>query len=450
MLWTNFLHIYQPPTQKEIWVKRIADESYRKVLAGISGIPRARLTLNINGVLCELLEKYRCGDVIQSIKKLLREGKIELTGSAKYHAFLPLLPDSEIERQIRLNEESLEKYFGSLWKKSGFFPPEMAYSKRVAEIAARMGYKWIIVDELAKPPGKKLSHETVYEIEGIPGFSVFFRERNLSFIILSARAGAISAILRFAEDRLDKNEYAITAMDGETFGHHRPGLENLLFDLLKEEKIQPAMVSDLCSAFSKREKIEPRESTWAATKKDMRDGTPFSRWASEQNNIQKNQWALTKLAIDTVNKNGGGESRELLDRALHSDQYWWASAKPWWSLEMIERGANELHEVVNISPASTENDKEKAEELYKGIIYTAFKWQRSGLVDIIARRADEDVQERLELKEKFFLTKDEYENMIKTLEEQVQLAANSKEYHRAAMIQDRVRELKEEMNKTSI
>ena len=28
-----FLHIYQPPTQKPIWIKRIADESYRKILA---------------------------------------------------------------------------------------------------------------------------------------------------------------------------------------------------------------------------------------------------------------------------------------------------------------------------------------------------------------------------------------------------------------------------------
>ena len=38
--------------------------------------------------------------------------------------------------------------------------------------------------------------------------------------------------------------------------------------------------------------------------------------------------------------------------------------------------------------------------------------------------------------------------MIKTLEEQVEEAAKIREYHRAAMIQDRIRELKEEAEKT--
>ena len=133
MKWANFLHIYQPPTQKPIWVKRIADESYRKIFKGLLEIPRARLSLNINSILCELLDQNGGMDVIKNIKKLVEKGNIELTGSAKYHAFLPLLPESEIERQILLNEESLNKYFGKSWKKGGFFSPEMAYSKKVAE-----------------------------------------------------------------------------------------------------------------------------------------------------------------------------------------------------------------------------------------------------------------------------------------------------------------------------
>ena len=93
MKWANFLHIYQPPTQKPIWVKRIADESYRKIFNGLLEIPRARLSLNINSILCELLDQNGGMDVIKNIKKLVERGNIELTGSAKYHAFLPLLPE---------------------------------------------------------------------------------------------------------------------------------------------------------------------------------------------------------------------------------------------------------------------------------------------------------------------------------------------------------------------
>src|SRR3989344_5427804 len=186
MYWANFLHVYQPPTQKPIWVRRIADESYRKLFAGLRNIPRAHITVNINSVLCELLEQNDAGDVIDHIKALIQSGNVELTGSAKFHAFLPLLPEFEIERQIKLNEEGLDKYFGKGWKKGGFFSPEMAYSKKTAEVVRRLGYKWIIIDETAFPEGKEMRKDTVYEIDGLKDFFVFFRERNLSFKILSA------------------------------------------------------------------------------------------------------------------------------------------------------------------------------------------------------------------------------------------------------------------------
>ena len=94
-----------------------------------------------------------------------------------------------------------------------------------------------------------------------------------------------------------------------------------------------------------------------------------------------------------------------MDAALHSDQYWWASARPWWSLEMIERGAKELKDVILIAPASSVKDKKTAQDLYAKIIFTGFEWQRSGLVDEIARLEDEEVRERLEEKRKLFYHK---------------------------------------------
>lgn len=450
MKWANFLHIYQPPTQKPIWIKRIADESYRKLFRGLLEIPRARLSLNINSILCELLEQNGAIDVIDDIKKLAERGSIEFTGSAKYHAFLPLLPESEIERQILLNEAGLNKYFGAGWKKGGFFSPEMAYSKKVAEVAKRLGYKWIIIDEMGFSEGKELKKDAVYEIEGLKDFYVFFRERNFSFKILSAsQISTLPAILRFLEPRFGKNEYTITAMDGETFGHHRPGLEKLLFDLLREEKIKPLAIGDILNEFKDRKIIEPRESTWASVPRDFKNNHPFFRWRNEDNVIQNYQWELADMAIDIVKRDENQKTRPFLDSALHSDQFWWSSARPWWSLEMIERGVYELKAVVNESPKATGSEKRRAEELYRLIIYTGFEWQRSGLVDEISRSENEEVRERLEEKEKLFVTKDEYENMVGTLEEQMELAANSEEYHRAAMIKDRIREIREEMEKAN-
>lgn len=446
MYFATFLHIYQPPTQKEIWVRRISDESYRKIFTGLLKIPRARLTLNINGILCELLERYGGEDILEHIRTLLRRGALELTGSAYYHAFLPLLPEHEIERQIVLNEDALRAYFGDDWKKSGFFSPEMAYSEKVARIAAKLGYRWIIADELGFPEGRRPAADTAYRIKGIDDVAVFFRERNLSFTILSAQVGTAPAVLRYLGSHIAPDEYVLVAMDGETFGHHRPGLETLLFDLMREPGLEPATISALHDRIKKVEIIIPRDSTWAVTKKNMTEGKPFARWNDEENAIQRMQWELTALAIEVGNRAPlDPASRRLLDGALHSDQYWWASAKPWWSLEMIERGAYELRAVVQQSPHASEEERERAEELYRGIVVTGFDWQRSGLVDTLSRQEDEEIMERLEEKEKMFITAEEYRKLIGTLRDQMHLAANAEEYHRAAMIKDRVRELEEEM-----
>jgi len=448
MYWANFLHIYQPPTQKEIWVRRVTKESYQKIFSGLLKIPNCRLTLNINSILCELLEKWGGEDVIRDIRELLKQGKLELTGSAKYHAFLPLLPEEEIKRQILLNEEGLNKYFDGYWKKNGFFSPEMAYSDKVARVAKEMGYKWIIIDEMGFPAGKKYIPDRIYEINGLEDFGVFFRERNLSFIVLSAQIGTMPAIIRYIGDRLQKNEYAITAMDGETFGHHRPGMEQFLFDLLSDNEIKTVSVNDLFELFKDREVVEPQLSTWAVTEQDMKRGEPYARWSRSDNEIQKYQWELTNLAIEVAGRTPGNEViRSALDRAVHSDQYWWASARPWWSLEMIERGAYELKKIVLDSPESSSEEKQRVEELYKQILYIGFEWQREGKVDEIARQEDEDVLGRLHQKGKLFITKEEYGQMIKTLNEQTVSSAHDGDYHRAAMLKDRVQELTEEMEK---
>ncbi|OGN08126.1 MAG: hypothetical protein A3J46_06285 [Candidatus Yanofskybacteria bacterium RIFCSPHIGHO2_02_FULL_41_11] len=452
MYWANFLHIYQPPTQKEVWVRRIAEECYRKIFNGLINIPGSRLSLNINGILCELLEKYGGNDVLSNLKTLVDKGNVELTGSAKYHAFLPLVPESEIERQIKLNEETLNKYFGTSWNRGGFFSPEMAYSKKVAQVAKRCGYKWIIVDELAFPSQRSFSHETIYKVKDIDDFYVFFRDRRLSFTILSAQIGAavLPTVLRYlGPERLQSNTYSVTGMDGETFGHHRPGLELLLFEILGSQEIKPATVSDLFDKFTNIVEVEPRDSTWATTKQNLKENMPFARWNHKDNTIQWGQWELTDLAIKVIADNSSDdEGRLLLDRAIHSDQYWWSSARPWWSLEMIERGAYELRRVVLKSPTASEVDKKRADDLYKEIIFTGFEWQRNGLVDEIARHENEEIQEMMEVKERLYITKAEYQQMVSNLKNQVKLAAKAEDYSRAAMIQDRIRELTEEMGKS--
>ena len=122
MHWANFLHIYQPAGQQPDILEAIVVQSYRPLLTSIKRYKNVRLTLNVNSALLELFDKYGHLDLIDMLRDLGREGRIEFTGSAKYHAFLPFLSDDEILRQIRLNDETSRFFLGDAFKPKGFFP----------------------------------------------------------------------------------------------------------------------------------------------------------------------------------------------------------------------------------------------------------------------------------------------------------------------------------------
>ena len=61
LVWANFLHIYQPPTQTREIVEKVTDECYRKLVAILQRHPEAKVTLNINASLTEQLDRYGLG-----------------------------------------------------------------------------------------------------------------------------------------------------------------------------------------------------------------------------------------------------------------------------------------------------------------------------------------------------------------------------------------------------
>lgn len=447
MIWANFLHFYQPPTQKPVWVKKITAESYRRLVQGMLEHPEARVTININGILDELLDQNGEGDVLDGLKELLRRGQIELTASAKYHPLLPMLPDEEIIRQVELNNDTHKKYFGDLYKPRGFFPPEMAFSKHVAEVVAKLGYEWIIVDELSfKKEHAAVDYSTIYDVEGLKNFHIFFRERKMSYKILSGQIGTGNLLVDSLGDRLQKDEYLLTAMDGETFGHHRPGLEHLLFEIYAAKEIKTCLISDLAERFPKRAVVDPLPSTWALMEKDLEKNEPFSRWQDSRNPIHMLQWQLSNLAMEVVHTADPkdpefSKARTALDRAIHSDQYWWASAKPWWSLEMMERGAKELKDVVLMTPGVDQATKDTAEDLYRQIIFTGFEWQREGIVEQLGHEEDEEVRQLTDegVPE---LPPAEIEKIVVNLTKEMDQMAKQQEFERAAQLRDRIKELR--------
>lgn len=447
MYWANFLHIYQPPNQTAAILDKVVNESYRKILAELKKQPTAKLTLNVTGSLTELLAKFHYMDVLADIKALLNKGQLELVETAKYHPFLPKLAKSEIIRQIQLNNTINRRHFGRNYKPAGFFIPEMAYTFQLAKLIKGLGYRWIILDDSSFPPHKGgVDYQVIYEMEGVPDLSVFFRERGTSFKIISAQAGTANILFDEIKERLKRKEYLLTAMDGETFGHHRLGLEQLLAEIFASDVLPTVTISDLFSLFKQREKISPISGSWALFNIEEARRAPFSRWYNPQNKIHCLQWRLTFLALKVVDCQKARSkkyfrSRSLLDAALHSDQYWWASAKPWWSIEIIERGASGLLEAVRRTPGISFKTAKEAEELYKTVLFTAFEWQRDGTVArLIKEHIDEEAQFRIQDKATK-ISRQEIVKMINHLKKQMHQAAKAEEYERAAVFKERINNL---------
>ncbi|OGO30768.1 MAG: hypothetical protein A2Z29_03695 [Chloroflexi bacterium RBG_16_56_11] len=237
--WAQLLHFYQPPTQTPQVLEKICNESYRPLLEVLRQYPHVRATLNINGVLLEMLQNHGHRDIIFSLQSLGEKGNVEFTGSGKYHPILPLLPLAERKRQIESNIATGTQFLGKAYETKGFFPPEMCYSSEILPEVIAAGHEWIILSGVACPNPWPL--DKIYQVENREKkISVFFRDDILSNKISFQQTSAHDFLEQLKQMRGNaENIYVITAMDAETFGHHIKNWENLFLRAVYEQ-IDPA------------------------------------------------------------------------------------------------------------------------------------------------------------------------------------------------------------------
>jgi len=351
-------HIYQPPVQIAPVVKQIVNESYRPIVEALKSHPEAKITLNINGTLTEQLHDFGYDDLIEGITTLASRGQIEFTSSAKFHPLLPLIPEPEIRRQIKLNNETNRKFFGDLYKPRGFFPPEMAVNEEVISSVKKEGFEWMIMSGIANIlpefPTNFISHHP-------NKLKLVFRDDYISIDCAFDKINNVDAFIsRLYYRHTSEDYYVILAMDGETFGHHvKHAIDNFLIPLFEalthRGDVKMCTVSDIIDRFPLGEKQSTRASSWSTMPYDIAHDVPFPLWFDPNNEIHIEQhkffmYALTLIHLSSKYYEGMDEERKgifnnarnLLDRGIHSCQQWWASKRPWYSPDMILRGLNEV------------------------------------------------------------------------------------------------------------
>jgi len=453
MHWANFLHIYQPFDQQPDILEAIVAQSYRPIFENIRTHKHVRLTLNVNGALLELFDKFGYKDLIDILREIGNEGRVEFTSSAKYHAFLPFLTPEEIIRQVKMNDETNTFFLGDAYKPQGFFPPEMGYKEDLVPIIGDLGFKWIILDEISAygEPGK-IDYTKLHKIKG-SGLLVFFRERRLSNLIMSAVVRSPETLKDAMKDDLASSRYVVTAMDGETFGHHRPGLEKMLFDVFATKDFDLVKISELSGHYKDIVLLSPVKSTWASSKQDIEKGIQFLSWSDPENMIHTWQWELVSLVLTEVYAMNPSHQRfdmvrKKMDVALASDHFWWASAKPWWSMEMIEDGAFRLLETLRNIPDVAPDKLMDASKLYENIVSTGFNWQRTGKIRTMMR--EQNTALRIPFKDRTIgrggAEAGVYEAFMVMLKEQEKVAASRGEYEKAILWRDAIYKLENKLD----
>ena len=366
--WINLLHFYQPPSADNETIIEAAEKSYKRIISALKRHPQIKFTLNLTGCLLDRLEILGYGGLINDLKTMLLSGQVELTGSAAFHPILALLPDKEIIRQIKMNEEILKKYFGAEFSAPGFFIPEAAYGIKVAKIVKKLNYRWIMLDEISVSPKLNQLNSSNLYIDKNSDLKILFRQRQ------NSKKYAPQVIFKLIKGL--KEQTIITVTDAELYGLRHKDFSYAFEKLLKRPEIKTLTASEYLTGLSQVKKISARASSWESTEKELKNNLPYFLWQSKKNKIQILLWQLAGAAIANINKYPKDRnyfwSRQHLDRGLASCTFWWASAHDFklygqisWNPDEIEKGANELIKSIRaLADPKTKPAKIKAEQLY--------------------------------------------------------------------------------------
>ena len=412
MFWINFLHFYQPPIISDDVIEDVFKSSYSSWVKFLNRYKKVKITANINGCLTERLSIAGHGKFLESLARIAERGQIEFVESAAFHPILPLLPEKEVIKQIQINNQINKSHFGKVYKPRGFYLPEMAYSLEVAKIIKKLGYKYIILDQIAFDGSLKhqLNNNLKYKIKNL-GLGVVFRNRKISqtFVpetIINILEGRLDIRLKSSPRRAKRlprrlnnsaidSQYIITATDGELYGHKYwnwwPAYAYLTNGINKKKrfnglkkfqdnnlKVETLTVSEYLSKLKEEVPINPVACSWESTEKELKKGIPYAVWQDPKNKIHTLIWQLADFALNLnwrfKNDPNHFASRLHLEKGLASCTFWWASGKDFkmfsphaWLTSMVEVGAHELLNSVRSLEKIDFKLKLKAEKLFSKI-----------------------------------------------------------------------------------
>jgi len=273
-------HYYSDEFQTEERLRYLVEQSYLPANRTIAEMIRSsngkfRCAFSISGIALEQFEHY-APEVIDSFKELANTGSVEFLAEPYAHSLSSVFDASEFEQQVKLHAKKIESLFGK--KPTALFNAELIYSDEIGEMASKMGYRTMLIDEAKHIMGWK-SPNFMYSHSYLPKLKLLVRNHKLSddiaFRFSSLSLSAETFVKWIAG--LPENETVITiGMGYEALGviqHAHSGI----FDFLKAlpyHAMEQQMSFVLPSEISKKSESAgplsvPYPISWVGNDKDL-------------------------------------------------------------------------------------------------------------------------------------------------------------------------------------
>ncbi len=161
-------------------LEKVADKSYRPMNALLEKLlathPEFKVSLSITGTFIEQAELW-APDVIESFKRLVATGRVEIVSETYYHSLAFFYSRDEFERQVEIHKAKVRELFGV--ETSVFRNTELAYNDDLAKWADDYGFKGIL-SEGWDPILEWRSPNHVYRPAGTENIKLLMKNYKLS------------------------------------------------------------------------------------------------------------------------------------------------------------------------------------------------------------------------------------------------------------------------------
>lgn len=241
--------------------------------------PEFKLSFSFSGIFLEQMVDYP--HVLDSFRKLVDTGRVEILAETYYHSLAFLYSEPEFLRQVSLHEQLIKKLFGV--KPQSFRNTELIYNNDIAGVAEKLGYKTILAEGADNVLDWK-SPNFVYSPTGTRKIKVLLKNYKLSDDIAfrfsekswSDYPLSIEKYAYWIERSLIDTDIINLFMDYETFGEHQ-WEDTGIFEFLKllptamlDRGIKFVTPSETVSRYESRGKLNvPDFISWADVERDL-------------------------------------------------------------------------------------------------------------------------------------------------------------------------------------